>query len=78
MKAKCPYCTDGCPSCESGWMEVRFASGDVFTRYCPDCGFENGGRVAAYGLPDPGPCVQCNGTNVEWALVFTLEEGEEP
>ena len=60
-------------------MTVRFAKGLLFTRHCPSCGFENGGRIT--NSPEPpeesGICVMC-GKETEWKLIGTMEhEGAE-
>jgi hypothetical protein len=78
MQAKCPFCETGCEQCSGGYTDVRMATGNLFTRHCPDCGRDNGGYIVEEGrsLParsrwEPGICVWCKGTNVEW-----LEIGE--
>ena len=53
MKAKCPFCEAGCDKCDGGFNEAQMAEGAVFTIKCqdPKCGFENGNRIVAPGLP---------------------------
>ena len=75
MKAKCPYCAEGCDRCQGGFTEVTFADGDVFTRHCNGCGKDNGGRIAAEFLKPPeqwakpSPCVWCGSADMEWRKV---------
>ena len=47
MRAKCPYCDNGCDKCKKGYLEVSFETGYIFTIKCqnPECGFENGMRI---------------------------------
>lgn len=69
MRAKCPHCNDGCEKCEAGYVQASFAGGQWYARRCqnPECGFDNGARAAAFGLPDiDRPCVICGGTDMVW------------
>jgi hypothetical protein len=75
VKAKCPYCKNGCEKCDGGYNKASMATGKIYTRHCNDCGEDNGGRIAAaFVLPPhqwnpPDPCVWCHSPNVEWLLV---------
>ncbi len=73
MKAKCPHCfgeLPDCNHCEDGFKQVSFAIGKLYTRYCPSCKFENGGRIADELPADKlFPCVMCNSDRVQWLLV---------
>jgi len=71
MKAKCPYCENGCEKCDDGFTEARFASGNLFTRACKnkECGCENGGRIVeTFPEESSGPCIMCNG-ETEWLFL---------
>jgi len=72
MPAKCPECGgEGCEKCDDGKIEVRFASGGLYTRTClnKECGRQNGGRISKTLPPESsGPCVMCGG-ETEWELV---------
>lgn len=71
MKAKCPNCQTGCARCVDGYIEVRLAPGDCYTRACtnPVCRFMNGGRMSTVPLTGScGQCVHC-GEAAEWMLV---------
>ena len=84
MKAKCPHCEDGymksslptrmdqmrCGQCDgTGFIEVNFAMGTVYTDACTKCGFENGGFIVGPDSPyktlekkgEPRPCIHCGG-----------------
>ena len=75
MRAKCPYCQDGCEKCDGGYVPVGFAKGNWFTRRCQTCGFENGVRITPLDAPatQPGACVMCGGM-VEWKKILKAEE----
>lgn len=80
MKAKCPYCHDGCEKCSAGFLSVSFATGDLYTRECtnPNCEFQNGGRIVEKGTVPKDhldPCIYC-GSRCEWFHVCTLEDDE--
>ena len=68
MKAKCPYCKEGCGRCKEGFIEVSLAKGTVWTQHCNTCGFDNGGSIREGGPPkyQPQPCVMCESPSVEW------------
>ena len=72
MKAKCPYCTEGCDRCQGGYVDVVLASGQVWTQHCDACGEDNGGRIACEEMlpPDqwkpPKPCVFCGSARTRW------------
>lgn len=80
MRAMCPHCQGkGCDAknCVDGYLQVKFAEGDWFTRLCinlEDCGFANGGRVSN-GFPEvsSGPCVNCDGPT-EWVPFDEIPE----
>lgn len=75
MDAKCPECLgkkDDCPKCEgSGFIEVGFASGDLYSSDCDTCKRNIGGCIVGPNglkeVPPPKPCWVCgNGM-----IVFT-------
>lgn len=77
MKAKCPYCDDGCDKCEDGYIEVSVHIEKAYTIKCIDCEGENGCRLAGPGLPPlperPDiPCIDCGSYNV-----FYLDMGRQ-
>lgn len=56
MKAKCPYCENGCDKCKDGYIDVYFPSGFDNIEYeinCKDCGTNSGGGFSGGDLPDP-------------------------
>jgi hypothetical protein len=69
VKGKCPHCEAGCDQCENGFAEFSFATGDLFTIHCLECGYDNGGNIVK-GFPSEasGPCVMCEG-KTEWLFV---------
>ena len=71
MKARCPYCEggDGCSKCDQGYVQVGFASGDLYTRACAFCKFKNGGYITkTFPSEVSGRCVRC-GKPTEWKYV---------
>ena len=75
MKAKCPCCISGCNKCDqSGKIDVKLAEGNLWTRACVICGFENGGRIEK-GDKEPkelsGKCVMC-GAPTRWVLLGNI------
>ena len=77
MKAKCPFCIDGCHKCDdTGKVDVKFADGSLWTRTCTICGFENGGRIQK-GDKEPtepsGRCVVC-GAPTKWVMIGNMNE----
>ena len=79
MRAKCPYCQDGCDRCEGGYTTVSIKEGTVWTKQClnhEECGFANGGRVSDEEPEDPSPpCVIC-GELTDWVPLELTTEGE--
>lgn len=72
MKAKCPHCAGKPPGTEcyecrgSGYIEVTFAQGEVYSVVCtnPDCGLPQGGFIVGSSSPykaveDRGPLAPC-------------------
>jgi len=79
MKAKCPYCKEGCESCKDGFIDVTIPNDkDVFTILCKneECKFVNG---ACFGFPDEpsGECVMCSGETY-WIEANKVVEDEVP
>ncbi len=84
VKAKCPYCASaekpGCEKCQDGFIEVGFASGDLYTRHCNACGEDNGGRIVGEepAMPlesiqeKPEPCVWCGSEDMVWQMVAKI------
>lgn len=70
MKAKCPFCEDGCEKCTDGHTEATFASGTLWARHCNACGEDNGGCIFK-GPPQRKPmdCVWCKSADVIWLEV---------
>jgi hypothetical protein len=72
MKAKCPYCQDGCDKCDSGFIEVLMLDKYV-AQVCNSCGRSVGGWAVGEGLPPlpskPNPfaiCPWCNTNDLRW------------
>lgn len=92
MKTLCPGCggsgahplSDGGDRCfeclGSGFIEVEFAEGELYTLKCKKCGFKNGGRIVTpeRPLPKDGPDIGCprcwaDKTQVEYVKVTDPE-----
>lgn len=73
MRAKCPYCDDGCNRCEDGFFESTFSDGPIFVLEClsEDCGFANGAQILGPDLPPLRRgeirCAMCDHM-AEWSL----------
>jgi len=81
MKAKCPYCQDGCEKCSNGFIEASFKKdGKYWTRVCQnrkECGFVNGGHWVDEGFPleSSGACIIC-GSPIDWMLLEEAPDDE--
>ena len=55
MKAKCPWCDDGCGRCEEGFFEAILPDGAIYAKQCtePKCGFANGIHIENPDQPLP-------------------------
>lgn len=65
LRAKCPHCVAGCDRCDDGYVRASVAPGPWKYRVCLGCGRANEGRAVSFGIPEPEPCVFCDG-KTEW------------
>lgn len=80
MKAMHPDCGGkGCDKCnQTGFWEIHFASGALYTNHCNACGEDNGGSIATKERPitargKPELCVWCGSEDTEWVLVGSID-----
>jgi hypothetical protein len=82
MKAKCPYCDNGCPKCVDGYVEVHFATpdqGHYHPLICNACGLTSGGCLHTPDRPMSevhrnAVCPSCGGEDLRYG---TCEEALE-
>jgi len=71
MKAKCPFCQNGCDSCDGGFIEVHFPKDGIqWDKICIQCGVLAGGCFSGPGLPEPSIhpnaiCPRCKGKHLK-------------
>jgi hypothetical protein len=71
-KVRCPLCKGGCELCEEGYIDIKFASGSMYTAHCRDCGKNNGVRIVNRQLHLPNtidPCIACGSDNTVWSYL---------
>jgi len=72
MKTKCPDCNNGCDNCSDGYIEVKFAKGDWFTRKCTNCEYENGAWIEWALRDETAPCIKCGCDDLYWVKIGGL------
>ena len=75
MKAKCPFCENGCSKCNKGYFETDFAEGLLYNLRCKQCdliiGFhiDNGNNPPGKDDLECACCITCEDPqDLEWVL----------